>query len=113
MAREATRRKWTEAEARAALAEWRRSGETEFAFARQRGFSPQRLRYWRSRLRAPTAQRKSTAPPAFVAVAMPATGRTTSKIEIHVGALLVCVREELDVEHLARIVGALARVREC
>ena len=111
MAREATRRKWTEAEARAALAEWRRSGETEFAFARQRGFSPQRLRYWRSRLRVSSTQ--TAAPPAFVAVAMPATARATSRIEIHVGALLVCVREELDVDRLARIVGALARVRAC
>ena len=111
MAREATRRKWTEAEARAALAEWRRSGETEFAFARQRGFSPQRLRYWRSRLRVSSTQ--TAAPPAFVAVAMPVAARGPSKIEIHVGAILVCVREELDVEHLARIVGALARVRPC
>jgi hypothetical protein len=117
MARDATRPaarpKWTEPEARAALEQWRRSGQTEHAFARQRGFSPQRLRYWRSRLPAATAQRNSTAPEAFVAVAMPVAARGTSKIEIHVGELLVCVREELDVEHLARIVGALARLRAC
>jgi transposase-like protein len=111
--RPATRRNWGEAEARAALEEWRRSGQTEHEFARQRGISPQRLRYWRSRLRVTTTQRTSSAPPAFVAVAMPVAARGTSKIEIHVGALLVCVREELDVEHLARIVGALARVRAC
>jgi hypothetical protein len=112
-ARPAARRKWAEAEARAALEEWRRSGQTELAFARQRGFSPQRLRYWRSRLRAPMTQRTSTTAPAFVAVAMPIAARGTSKIEIHVGGLSVCVREELDVEHLARIVDALARVRAC
>jgi len=115
MAREATRptarRKWTEADARAALAEWRRSGESEFAFARQRGFSPQRLRYWRSRLGAAPIQ--SSAPPAFVAVEIPVAARGAPKIEIHLGALSVCVREELDVEHLARIVSALARVRPC
>jgi transposase-like protein len=109
----AERAKWGEPEARAALEEWKRSGQTEHAFARQRGFSPQRLRYWRSRLRAPTAKRTSAAPPAFVAVAMPVAARETSKIEIHVGALLVCVREELEVEHLARIVDALARLRAC
>ncbi len=117
MAREATRpaarRKWTEADARAALAEWRRSGESEFAFARQRGFSPQRLRYWRSRLGAAPIQ--SSAPPAFVAVEMPvaARGAPRPKIEIHIGAMSVCVREDLAVEHLARIVGALARIRPC
>lgn len=115
MAKEATRtaarRKWTAAEGRAALDEWMRSGESELAFARQQGFSRQRLRYWRSRLGAPTKQ--GAAPPAFVAVAMPIGARAMSKIEIHLGGLSVCVREELDVEHLARIVGALARVRAC
>jgi hypothetical protein len=117
MARDASRpsarSNWGPAEARAALEEWRSSGQTEHAFARQRGFSPQRLRYWKGRLRVPTAKRSSAATPAFVAVAMPVAARETSTIEIHVGALRVCVREELDVEHLARIVGALARVRAC
>jgi len=115
MAREATsstaRRKWTEADARAALAEWRRSGESEFAFARQRGFSPQRLRYWRGRLGGAPIQSSTT--PAFVAVEMPVAARSAAKIEIQLGALSVCVREDLDVEHLARIVGALAHVRPC
>jgi hypothetical protein len=41
-----------------------------------------------------TAQRRTTAPPAFVAFAVPVASRGTSKIEIHVGALLVCIREE-------------------
>lgn len=111
--RPSARSNWGEAEARAALDEWRCSGQTEHAFARQRGFSPQRLRYWKSRLRVPTAKRSSARTPAFVAVAIPVAPRDTSKIEIHVGAVRVCVREELDVEHLARIVGALARVRAC
>lgn len=77
--RTASRRKWTAAEGRAALDEWMRSGESELAFARQQGFSRQRLRYWRSRLGAPTKQ--SAAPPAFVAVAMPIGARAMSKIE--------------------------------
>lgn len=51
--------------------------------------------------------------PAFVAVSMPVVARATPKIEIHIGALAVCVREDVDVEHLAGIVGALARVRAC
>jgi hypothetical protein len=104
-------RKWTEAEARAALEEWRRSGESELGFARGRGFSPQRLRYWRDRL-GTSAKREST-PPAFVALSMPVVAQATPKIEVHIGAVAVCVREDVDAEHLARLVGALARIRPC
>ncbi len=52
-------------------------------------------------------------PPAFVAVSMPVVAPATPKIEIRVGALAVCLREDVDVEHLASIVGALARVGAC
>lgn len=79
--------------------------------SRAHEFSSQRLRYWRSRLGAP-AKREST-PPAFVAVSMPVVARGAPKLEIHVGAVAVRVREDVDVEHLARIVGALTRVRPC
>jgi hypothetical protein len=109
--RPAARRKWRATDARIALEEWKRSGETEFAFARGRGFSPQRLRYRRSRLGVPAEQ--GTAPPGFVAVSMPVVGRATLQIEIHVCGLSVCVGVDVVVEHLARIVGALARVRTC
>lgn len=101
----AYRHRWTETEARVALEELARSGESEVAFAQQRGYSNQRLRYWKKQLGISTK-------PAFVAVAMPAA-RPPLKIEIRLGAVSVCVREDLDVEHLARIVDALARVREC
>lgn len=106
-----TRRKWSETEARASLAAWKRSGETEFAFARRQGFSPQRLRYWRDRLGAPGTQ--DPVSPAFVAVSMPIVAVEAPKIVIHIGAVSVCVREDLDADHLARIVGALAHVRTC
>ena len=42
---------WTEADARRVLADWERSGETLEAFARSRGLVPQRLAWWRKRLR--------------------------------------------------------------
>ena len=95
-----------------------RSGQSELAFARARGYSSQRLRYWKRQLGGSTnAPRVRSAPakttPAFVAVAMPVAARAPAKIEIHAGGLSVCVREDLDVEHLARIVDALARVLEC
>lgn len=43
---------WTESDARRVLAEWERSGHSLEAFARSRGLVPQRLAWWRKRLRA-------------------------------------------------------------
>jgi transposase-like protein len=47
----ASRRHWTEADARRVLDDWERSGGTLEAFARSRGLVPQRLWWWRKRLR--------------------------------------------------------------
>ncbi len=41
---------WSEVEARGVLESWRRSGLPLERFARQRGFVPQRLRWWRRKL---------------------------------------------------------------
>ena len=115
MAREANAgsngRQWTETEARASLAELARSGESELLFARRRGYSRERLRYWKKKLAVST--KPMTKKPAFVAVAMPIAARMAAKIEIQVGAVKVCLREDVDVDHLARIVDALSRVCEC
>lgn len=46
--------RWTEKRGRQVVGQWRRSGRSMAAFARERDFSPQRLRYWRDRLE-PTA----------------------------------------------------------
>src|SRR3954463_2343261 len=51
----------TEADARGVLAEWEHSGKSLEAFARSRGLVPQRLAWWRKRLRA--ARPESTARP--------------------------------------------------
>lgn len=95
--------RWTEAEARAALVELARSGESEHAFARRKGISRQRVRYWRERLG------QLAAKPAFVAVDVAAARVAGEEITIRVGEVSVCVREDLDVDHLARIVEALGR----
>lgn len=98
-------RQWTEAEARAALTELACSGESMAEFARSRGFSPQRVRYWRRRLGAPAAV------PAFVPVRLPVVTPTTlaaATIEIVSRGVTIRVREDLDVEHVARLVEALA-----
>lgn len=43
-------KQWTAAEARAALREWESSGEPVERFARRRGWTAQRLRWWKKRL---------------------------------------------------------------
>lgn len=68
---------WTEADARRVLADWERSGDSLEAFARSRGLVPQRLAWWRKRLRAarPEASTTLTLVPATVigaAIAAPA-----------------------------------------
>ena len=102
---------WTEDEARAALMELARSGESAAEFARSRGFSTQRIYYWKKRLAA------TSAVPAFVPVRLPVVASSTiapATIEIVSSGVTVRVREDLDVEHVARIVEALAgRAREC
>lgn len=99
--------RWTEAEARAALASLAASGESELAFARRNGISRQRLRYWRARLG------RAVASPAFVAVELPHSGSQAPTIEIQVSEVLIRVRENLEVEHVARLVRALARAEAC
>jgi transposase-like protein len=48
-------RRWREAEGRAMVDAWRRSGESLAAFARRRGVQEQRLRYWIDRLSVPAS----------------------------------------------------------
>ena len=42
--------KWTEKQGREVIRQWRRSGLSMSAFARESGWNTQRLRYWRKRL---------------------------------------------------------------
>jgi hypothetical protein len=102
---------WTEDEARAALTDLARSGQSAAEFARSRGFSTQRIYYWKKRLGA------TSAVPAFVPVRLPVVAPPTlarPTIEIFSRGVTVRVREDLDVEHVARIVEALAgRARGC
>ena len=99
---------WREPEARKALAEWRQSGLSAAAFCAREGYSQTRLRYWSERLgEEQSAQATSVS---FVPVAWE-DARQDGQIEIeHVG-VVVRVREGLDVEHVARLVAALASRR--
>ena len=70
--------RWTEDEARSALTELAQSGQSMAEFARRRGFSTARIRYWKERLGV------TAAIPGFVPVSLPmATGtRVGPTIEI-------------------------------
>ena len=62
---------WSEAVARRLLDEWAKSGESLAAFARRRGFLPQRLSWWSKRLasvKPGASMREAPARPAFIPV---------------------------------------------
>lgn len=94
-------RQWTEEQARSALEDLAATGESAASFARRRGISAPRLAYWRKRLAAPTRAE-------FVAVALP-SAMSPASIEIAAAGVVVRVREDLDVGHVARLVEAIGR----
>jgi hypothetical protein len=99
-------RQWTEQEARAALEELSRSGGSLAEFARSRQVSKRRLSYWKKRLG------EAGRPPAFVAVSLPHAS-SSSPVEIVSGRVVVRVRDDVDVERVARLVEALTRRLGC
>ena len=85
------------------------SGMSAAKFVQSKGVSMQRIGYWRKRLSQPVRTE-------FVAVSLakPMAPRTgASLIEIEVGGVIVRVREDLDAEHVGRIVGALRQHARC
>lgn len=106
-------RRWSESEAAVAVREWAKSGVSAEAFAEPRGYSGERLRRWGHRLQdvASLSSRVEFAP---VEVAASALVVASQQIVIEVGEVTVRIREDLDCERLALIVGALARtMRAC
>lgn len=103
--------RWSDDDARAALKEFARSGMSAEDFADGRGYSAQRLTYWKKRLSA--ANTVSFVPVELPVVSTPPLAR--AQIEISCGDVVIRVREELDAEHVARIAFALAaeRARRC
>jgi len=95
------RRNWQAEEARSMVEQWRSSGLSAAAFARQQGVSTNRLWYWVKRL-------PSRSPVGFVAVAMSAAQVSSGAvIEVEVGDVKVRVREELAPESIAQLCAAL------
>jgi hypothetical protein len=94
-------RQWTEEQARGVLEEFAATGESAAGFARRKGISTRRLAYWRKRLPGPTKTE-------FVAVRLP-TSSSARWIEISTRSVVVRVAEDLDVDHVARLVEAIGR----
>lgn len=109
MARERGGKRWTAAEAQGVLGQWKRSGLPLATFAKQQGYGPERLRWWKLK-----RERGSATLPRFVPVDLQASRsaivstRTTSSIEILVpGGVRLLVPEAVEAGVVARLVAAL------
>lgn len=102
-------RQWRLEEAREVLVQWRRSGKSASAFARERGYSVRRLSYWSKQLRS------SQASVQFVPVSLGESTTTQGAvIEIEHGGVRIRVRESVDVELVGRLCAAVVRAaRAC
>lgn len=97
-------RAWSEAEARAELAQWRRSGEALSTFSRSRGYSEARLRYWRGLLDSGARPAAALMPVQVVERAQAAD----APIEIGLtGGQVVRVRRGFDADVLLAVVRTL------
>jgi transposase-like protein len=95
-------RYWSEAEGRAVIEAWRRSGEPRSAFAKRHGLQAKRLRYWAGRLsRAEKPARKLALVPATVVGAELAAVIRAGEVTIELSSATP--------EQVAMIAQALAR----
>jgi transposase-like protein len=112
-----THRRWTEEEARRALADMDRSGLGIVAFSIREGLTPQRLGRWRRRLEVEAA-------PAFEEVSLRVTGAVTGggvavqvereRFEIVLpSGHVVRVPESFDASALRRLLSVMVEVRAC
>jgi transposase-like protein len=99
-------RRWTTAEAESVLQAVDRSGLSVAAFAAREGLDPQRLYFWRRRLRASD----DAVTPGFVEV----KHRGTEHVEIVLrSGRILRVAESIDVDALRRIAEALDGDSHC
>src|ERR1051326_4446295 len=107
---------WTEAEARAVLAELRASGEPIVHFARKRGYFASRLHKWMTRLGERPGKKKSsgqatlkaTPRPRFVSVNVaPPRPAARGGVAVEVERHLVHVERGFDPDVLRAVVAAL------
>lgn len=86
-------KQWTAAEARAALREWESSGEPLERFARRRGWTAQRLRWWQKRLGEWAGGGPGGAMLAPVVITEQPSARSVAAVTLRAGDLVVEVAE--------------------
>ncbi len=103
-----TRRRWTPADARSALAALRASGLSPAAFAAREGIEAQRLYRWRRQLGA--RARPARAAPAFVEI----RARSAERVEVVLrSGRVLRVSEGVSPSALERLVAVLERESSC
>ena len=112
-----THRRWTEEEARQALAAFDRSGLGIVAFAIREGLTPQRLGRWRRRLEGVAAAAFEEVAPCVTGVV--AGGGLAVPVErerfeiVLPSGWVVRVPESFDASVLRRLLSVMAEVRAC
>jgi len=104
--------RWTEQEAREAIATWERSGKSVRAFAAEHGLDPQRLYAWRRRLgeaERTTFREVIVQPPAQLTAH---SGPAPFEIAL-AGGVVVRVPPSFDATSLGRLLEVLAQARAC
>jgi hypothetical protein len=104
--------KWTEIEARGVLEAWKKSGQSLEGYARSRGLVPQRLHWWKQKLRFGATADKSRAVALLpVRVAEPETGaRRGEPVTVLLrSGHMIKVGRDFDEHAFARVVALLER----
>jgi hypothetical protein len=103
------RGQWSEVEARGVLEAWRRSGLSVERFAKQRGFVPQRLRWWKDKFAAAEKAAVVSSTPALLPVRIgseaPRRGEPVTVL-LRTGHMLK-VSHGFDEDAFARVVALL------
>ena len=103
---------WTEIEARGVLEAWRKSGQPLEGYARSRGLVPQRLHWWKKKLRfGVVADRGRSVTLVPVHVAEPETGaRRGEPVTVLLrSGHMIKVGRDFDETAFARVVALLER----
>lgn len=102
---------WSEVEARGVLGAWRKSGISIERFARQRGFTPQRLYWWKRKLGISTkSEPAAVSSPVLLPVELRAEARRGEPVTVLLRTgHLIKVSHGFDEEAFVRVVSLLER----
>lgn len=93
------RRRWSEADGRAAVEAWRDSGLSIAAFARRHGFDEQRIERWRGRI--------NECEPGVSLVPVTVVQRAATALEVVVGTVVIRVAPGFDEPTLRRVLAVV------